>query len=97
MPFIIAFILYVILTGLVLAVVGGICWARQIPSSRWLLSGVVGSAGGFLLGCVVGTLACFAGLPIAAQFGATAIISVASLGSALLGTVVGVATARRSA
>lgn len=34
MPFVIAFILYVMLTGLVLALVGGICWARQIPSSR---------------------------------------------------------------
>lgn len=97
MPFVIAFILYVMLTGLVLALVGGICWARQIPSSRWLISGAVGSAGGFLLGCVVGTLVCFAGIPIAAQIGATAIISIASVGGALLGLAVGVAKARWSA
>ncbi len=97
MPFIIAFMLYVPLTGLTLGLVGGICLARGLPPGGHIFTGAVGSLVGFLIGCAAGTLVCFTGLPIGAQFGATAIISVASLGGALLGVAVGVATARRSA
>jgi hypothetical protein len=91
MPFIIAGILYVLLAGLALAVVGGFCLARRRPPGVSTLGGVVGSLAGFLLGCVAGALACIAMPAIGMRVGATAVVVAASLGAALLGTAVGAA------
>ena len=89
MPFIIAGILYGAIAGPALIVIAGVCLAWRRPPSRATLGGAVGSLAGFVFGCVAGALVCMAGTVSGARVGATAVVVMAGLGVALLGTALG--------
>jgi ascorbate-specific PTS system EIIC-type component UlaA len=94
MPIIIAALVYGALAALILTVVMVIGLARGRQPGRAVLAGAVGSLAGFLLGCAAAVLVGVAGPNV--RVAATALVVPASLVSAVLGAVVGVAIARRA-
>jgi hypothetical protein len=95
MPFIIAAVVYGVLTGLVVALVAVIGLARGWHPGRAVLASTAGSLVGFLLGCAAAFVLCV-GAPdvVGGRVGATAVIVPGSLTGALLGAAVAAAARR---
>lgn len=97
MPFIIAGFVYIVLAVVVLAVVAVLALAQRRRPGWAVLAGTAGSLAGFLCGCVAMMLMFIVAPGIGGRVGATVLIVPAGLFGATLGTIGGVAVAKRLA